>query len=195
MDINNYWIVRMDSDNYRIFKGDKNARPYIESLNLLSTGKSLSEIWESVFLSLYPGDDEIEGDTEHERNQPVPDFADGIFGLAMNEKAHSILQPLIADQAIFLKLNTEVGLYYELDIQKVNCLDVAKSIVKRFSSGGIMRVVKYSFYWEKIANLHIFCIPEVGRWNPVFVSNQFMEMVEVNNLTGLTFHPVPLVDE
>jgi hypothetical protein len=192
MRMNEYWIVRTDPDNYKIFSDDKNAHPYIENLNLLRDGKSLSEVWEPVLLPLYAGNPE-DKDEEYERSKPIPDFARGVFGLAMNEKAYSILQSLITNQAIFLKLNTEVGLYYELDIQKISCLDVEKSKVKRFSSGRIMRVEKYCFDYKKLRGAHIFCITELGY--PNFVSDHFKEVVEKNKLTGLTFHPVPLVDE
>lgn len=190
---NIYWIVRMASDKYRVFAEDKNARPYIESLNLLSAGKSLSEIWEPVILPLYLGEEEPLGE-ENERRKPVPDFARGVLGLAMNEKAYSILQSLIEGQATPLKLNTEAGLYYELDIQKIHCIDLKESETVFFSSGKVMRVEKYKFYWEKIETMHIFKSLD-AMLKPIFVSNKFKEIVEENNLTGLTFHHVPLVDE
>lgn len=190
MSQNVFWIVRVNSNNYRTFVKNKDIRPLVETLKLLSAGKSLPEIWEPVFLSLYQGDSEEEGE-ENERNKPVPDFVRGVLGFSMNEKAFSILEPLIYNQAKFLQLNTEVGLYYELDIQKIKCLDVPKSIVKRLPSRGITRVEKYSFDFYKLEGAHIFCLPELGR-NPVFVSNRFKEMVESNNLAGLLFSQVPL---
>ncbi len=191
MKTNKYWNVRADSNNYRIFSRDKNSRPYIESLNLLREGKSLSEIWEPVLLPLYPGD---EGDEKKEQIKPIPDFSEGIFGLSISKKAYSILQPLIMNQVVFLELNTEVGLYYELDIQKVDCLDLENSAKVLFPSGKIMRIEKYKFHWENLINIHVFRALNVVL-SPDFVSKQFKEIVEKNNLTGLTFHPVPLVDE
>lgn len=191
MNTNKFWIARTNPSKFRYFARDKNARSSIEGLNLLRAGKSLSEIWETVFLPLYQGD---EGDEIQEQSKPIPDFSEGIFGLAISKKAHTILLPLIESQTIFLELPTEAGLYYELDIQKINCLDVENSKAVLFPNGGILRVEKYSFYWDKLANSHIFCIPEIGRWYPVFISKLFKEVVDQNNLTGLTFHPVPLVD-
>jgi hypothetical protein len=188
---NIYWIVRMASDNYRVFMEDKNARPYIETLNLLRSGKSLSEIWEPVFLTLYQGDNK---EKDGERNKPVPDFANGVLGFSMNENAYSVMKSLIDGQAIFLQFNTEVGTYYELDIQKINCIDLENSKNILFPSGKIMRVEKYKLYLEQLKGVHIF-EPLNIMLKPIFVSNQFKDVVEKNNLTGLTFHPVPLVDE
>lgn len=192
MNTNRFWIARTNLGKFRYFARDKNARSSIEGMDLLKTGKSLSEIWETVFLPLYPGD---EGDEIQEQSKPIPDFSEGIFGLSISKRAYAILLPLIEKQVTALDLLTEAGLYYELDIQKVNCLDIENSKTVLFPSGGILRVEKYSFYWDKLANSHIFCIPEIGRWHPVFVSDQFKEVVEKNNLTGLTFHSVPLADE
>ncbi len=190
MNTDKYWIIRTNLSEFRFFARDKNARPFIDGLNLLKTGKSLSEIWEPVLLPLYPGD---EGDEEKEQIKPIPDFSEGIFGLAISKKAYSILQPLIVNQVVFLELNTEVGLYYELDIQKVDCLDLENSAKVLFPSGKIMRIEKYKFHLENLVNIHVFRAFNVVL-SPDFVSIQFKEIVEKNNLTGLTFHPVPLVD-
>jgi hypothetical protein len=192
MMLNSFWIIRADANRYRIFSQDKNSRFYNESVKLLRDGKSLSEIWEPVFLPLYSGNPD-DGDEEREKSQPIPDFAMGIFNLAMSEKAYLILRPLIADQAVFLELNTEAGLYYELDIQKINCLNLENSPKIFFPSGKIMRIEKYSFFWDKLENVHIFNAANVVL-SPDFASNQFKEMVEKNNLTGLTFSPIPLAD-
>lgn len=189
----NFWIVRMNSNNYRTFVKNKDVRPLIETLNLLQAGKSLTEIWEPVLLKLYQGDSEEEGE-ENENNKPIPDFARGVLGFSMNEKAFFVLESLILNQAKFLQLNTEVGLYYELDIQKINCFDLDNSKTVLFPNGKIMRIEKYKFYWERLEDIHIFRPLDV-MLKSTFVSNQFKDVVEKNNLTGLTFHPVPLVDE
>ncbi|MCC7118331.1 MAG: hypothetical protein IT310_07390 [Anaerolineales bacterium] len=191
MNTDKFWIIRKNLNEFRFFARDKNARPFIDGLNLLSAGKSLSEIWEPVLLPLYSGDEENE---EKELSKPIPDFSRGIFGLAISKKAYLSLQPLIANQVIFLELNTEAGLYYELDIQKVDCLDLESSIKIMFPSGKIMRIEKYNFHWESLVNVHIFKELNVVL-SPDFVSNQFKKIVEENNLTGLTFHPIPLVNE
>lgn len=191
MNTDKYWIIRKNLNEFRFFTRDKNARPFIDGINLLTTGKSLSEIWEPVLLPLYPGD---EGKEEMELSKPIPDFSRGVFGLAISKKAYSFLQPLIANQVIFLELNTEAGLYYELDIQKVNCVDLEKSAKVLFPSGKIMRIEKYKFHWESLINIHIFRALNVVL-SPDFVSEQFKDIVEKNNLTGLTFHSISLVDD
>ena len=56
-----------------------------------------------------------------------------------------------------------------------------------------MRIEKYKFHLENLVNIHVFRAFNVVL-SPDFVSIQFKEIVEKNNLTGLTFHPVPLVD-
>jgi hypothetical protein len=194
MKTNKYWIAEIDPENFRVFTKGKNVMRFVEILNFLSEGKTLSDVWNPVFLQLYQGDEQEGGDVEREKSKPIPDFTRGMLGISINPKAHSILEPVIADQVSFLPLDTEVGPYYELDTQKINCVDLEKSHCKYFSSGKVMRVEKYALLLEKIGNMHIFKPLDI-MLKPVFVSDTFKKVVEKSNLTGLIFHPIPLVEE
>lgn len=194
MKINEYWIVRLDPENYRVFTKGANFQRNIDLSNLLRSGKSLPEIWDPVFLTLYQGDEQEDGDVIRETSKSVPDFAGGMLGFSVNEKAYSIIKPLISNQVVFLPLNTEVGLYYELDIQEINCVDTENSEKVLFSDGKIMRITQYKFYEDKLEEKHIFKSSD-AMLKPIFVSNEFKKLVEENKLTGLTFHPIPLIDK
>lgn len=194
MNKDNYWIVRLDPENYRVFTKGANVQRSTDLLNLLRSGKSLPEIWDPVFLNLYQGDEQENEDVVREKNKPVPDFAAGMLGFSVNEKTYSIIKPLISNQVTFLPLNTEVGFYYELDIQEINCVDTENSEKALFSDGKIMRIIQYKFYEDKLEGKHIFKSSD-AMLMPIFVSNEFKELVEKNRLTGLTFHPIPLIDE
>ena len=185
------WIVRANSNQFRTFVKSKGSPDSIKLLQTLRTGKSLAEIWNPISLELYIGNPGESGE-ESEDRKPVPDLARGVIGICVNAKARSILEPLIANRVNFLTLNTEVGAYYEMDVQQIDCLDASKSIHKLLPSGKVLRVEKYSFHWDRLEDVHIFIIPELGR-NPVFVSNRFRDIVERNRLKGLSYYPVPLV--
>jgi hypothetical protein len=95
----------------------------------------------------------------------------------------------------FLPFETPVGPYYGLHVQYVDCLDISLAEVIRFqSSGRIIEVTKYAFYWEKPEGVHIFRLPELGL-SRLFVSDEFKQVVEENGLTGLLFYPVLLAEE
>ncbi|MGC9357759.1 MAG: imm11 family protein [Anaerolineae bacterium] len=68
----------------------------------------------------------------------------------------------------------------------VDVLDVENSEVKRFRSGRIMRVLRYSFHEERLADLTIFKIPEEPL-KMVFVTRDFVRRVQNKGLTGFRF--------
>lgn len=182
------WIVHIDSDNYAKFKEIDRHEDWIALLDDFKSGTLLGEKWKPTNLEIYRGvtsDDDL----------PVPDFVMGIVTKAISAKALLILDPLISSCVEFLPLSTPYGSYYELNVKRRDCLDTARSILKRFKhSGLIMRVEKYAFHWKQLEEVNIFLLPELGL-STLFVSDAFKQQVEENNLTGLIFQRVPLVQD
>lgn len=185
----NLWIIRPDSDSYATLKQKGRSENWMQKLNMLKAGGPLLESWEPVLLELYQ-------DENREQIQlPVPDFTMGVVTIAMSATALELLQPLVYRSVEFLPLLTPFGPYYEMNVNRVDCLDVSNSIVKRYDhSGLVMSVQKYSFHWDKLNGVHIFLLPELGL-STFFVSNRFKLEVKENNLTGLDFFPVPLLPQ
>ncbi len=126
-----------------------------------------------------------ETDEEH---KPLGDFV-GFIELAVNTRARSILEPLISQSVEFLPVNIDIGSYYELNVDWIDCLDISSSVVIRFRDGGIMDVEQYAFNWEHLRDINMFHIKEL-RSSKLFVSNTFRRVVEANDLRGLIFYPV-----
>jgi hypothetical protein len=108
-------------------------------------------------------------------------------------KAVEVFRPILEPYVEFLPLRTEVGDYFALNVEFLDCLDVIHSVIKRAESdGSIMGVDKYAFFQDRIEDVHMFRVTELGL-SRLLVSNSFREVYEKNNLKGLLFYPVPLV--
>lgn len=186
------WIAQIDSDNYRSFKPlPEYEKNWLEWVDKFKKGDALIKEWKQIEMDLFEGD---ENGKNVEGKKPIPDFAMGYVVRCCSEKARRTIAPLVKGQVEFLPLTTPVGTYYEMNIQRIECLDVERSTVKRFKDGGILRVIKYSFLWDCLEGQHIFWAKGIGTY-PTFVSDEFKRLVEENGLTGLLFHPVPLAEE
>ncbi len=187
-----FWDVLVNCNEYRMFR---TQLPVDVSLGLDERLKTypFPDKWELLSLELWEGE---KGKKREEKRKPVADFmATGLLMDAISPRARILLEPLITTQVEFLPVETPVGPYYGLHVKYVDCLDVDHAEVVRFkSSGRIMEVIKYAFYWERLEDIHIFRLPELGL-SRLFVSDEFKRVVEENGLTGLLFYPVPLADE
>lgn len=107
---------------------------------------------------------------------------------AVDERARNLLYPLVKDDVEFLPLYYGENQYYVLNVTTVlDCIDYERAEYLNFPNGGrIMRFTKYAFDESKIGDTHIFKIVDEKRKAP-FVSDQFVECVEENGLTGFTF--------
>jgi hypothetical protein len=188
------WLIRIDVENYRSFKPALEFFdqwvPWIDKFR--EEGWFASE-WRPVEMVLFEGE---EGEVRKERKKPIPDFTGGYVADACSERARKIIEALVNGQVEFLPLITPVGPYYEMNIQRLSCLDVEHSIIDYLypeEKRKIFKVIKYAFHWERLEGQHIFWIREVGT-TPTFVSDEFKRLVEENNLTGLLFYPVSLVE-
>ena len=175
------------SEFYRNRVNDGAALP--RTGRAVSNWRAMGDWWKPIELRLYSGGP---GEEVEEQSRTIPDYTHGVVGYALSARARLILDPLIASRVEFLPLLTEVGPYYNMNIRRVNGLDESLSVVTRYELGSrIMSVQAYAFHRKQIQGLHIFCLSEVGD-TPIFVSNEFRNTVERNQLTGFIFVPVPL---
>lgn len=190
------WIARLAVNDYRMFgekdwNNDKVREKWRDLQVRFQQSGSLANIWEEVAMEFFPGEP---GEEDEEQKLPVPDFSNGRVADALNERARRLVEPLVTKQVEFLPLITPVGPYYEMNIQRLDCLDVQNSVVKRFEDGRIMRVIKYAFWWDRLEGQHIFWIQGLGK-TPTLVSSEFKQLVEENKLTGLKFFSIPLAED
>lgn len=115
--------------------------------------------------------------------------------LACNMRAMSILMPLVKDVVSFLPLKMSKSDHDSHDdfwIMYVNntidCLDQEKSQKKFLSDGRVLRIKKFAFLSKCIEQQNIFQVPEAN--SEIFVSDEFKQVVEKNDLKGLTFESV-----
>lgn len=179
------WTISIDNDSTLAFRRKEYDKGWLDLLEKMKAGQSLEADWLSLSFVL----DTSRDDT----GKPVPDLIQGVVTKAISENAKSIIDPFISDQVEYLPVETPLGPYFELNVKHVGCLNVEKSVVKRFkSSDNIMRVLKYSFRWEELKGKHIFLLPELGL-TKLFISNELKEVIESRDLKGFLFREVPLV--
>jgi len=68
----------------------------------------------------------------------------------------------------------------------VDCVDYENSEIQGYESGAIMRFKKYVIHKELLQGIHIFKIPDL-RNSEVFVSEEFVNRVQENQLEGFEF--------
>jgi len=112
------------------------------------------------------------------------------FGLVWTEPAlsfHTVeaLSDLLRQNGQILPLFSEDGDYCVYNVTTLlDALDEERSVVDRFSSGGIMRVQRFTFRPEIIAAHPIFKIPQLPRAH-TFITDAFLRQVQSARLTGL----------
>jgi len=189
-----FWDVLIDSNTYRTFETGLDTEGYFKIKEMLRSGESVYEQWQTMKVQLWEGD---KGYKRKEKKKPVADFMSTTLMPLISLRGREKIEPLIANQVEFLPFETSVGPYYGLHIKYVDCLDEELSQVDYLypeEKREIYSVSKYAFYWEKLQNVHIFRLPNVIHTS-FFVSDEFRRVVEENGLTGLLFYPVPLVEE
>lgn len=188
-----FWDVLADTNTYRVFATSLSHEEYTHLRRVLEKGEPLGEAWNPLSLRLWEGD---KGYKRKEKRKPIADFTKITLMPLVSLRGREKIAPLVGDQVEFLPFETPVGPYYGLHVKYVDCLDVSRVEGERFDDGRIMAVgiEKYAFRWEKLKDIHIFRLPELGL-SRLFVSDEFKWVVEENNLTGMLFYPVPLVDD
>jgi hypothetical protein len=112
------------------------------------------------------------------------------YSFACNKGAWKVLEPLIGDSVELLPLECSEGEFNLLKvINIIDCLDYSKADVFRFQeTGRVLHVRKYAFKEDLIRDRHFFAIPE--KKYGILVSQSFKDLVEQNQLKGLTFKQV-----
>jgi hypothetical protein len=175
------WEIINDTNAFRSFN-------FYDTKQLLSIEEKLDQgnfsliDWVPIRVELF--EDELSKET----NKEVSDFMQ-LPGYTVNKKAKELYEELVSETVMFLPIITPVGEYWTMNIKLVNCLDQTNSEIKRFPNGNILRVIKYSFSYEKVRNLLIFRIPEM-EGKALYVTEKFKEIYEKNELTGLIFLPI-----
>ncbi|MEE1219720.1 MAG: hypothetical protein U0L20_07340 [Ruminococcus sp.] len=108
-----------------------------------------------------------------------------------DEKAISVLKDALDNNAEILPLKCSSGNFYAVNVTKVlDCIDYEKSTYKTFRDGKrIMRFLNYSFDINKVIGEDLFKIKDEPLKRP-FVSDNFKNLVAMNNLTGFKFELV-----
>ena len=111
---------------------------------------------------------------------------------AFNQKALDVLEPLIRDSVEVLPLAFKEKTYWGINVVSVlDVLDYSKSIYRTFPNTNKIAIVeKYAFRnCAELKNHNIFKIVDEPRRRP-FVSEEFKNAAEQNNLTGFLFELV-----
>jgi len=115
------------------------------------------------------------------------------------EHGWAVLEPLIGYCCEALPIIHPNGLQYFIIhvMEEIDALDEEKSEVSCNDGGGIhrvSRVFKYALKEDLIQGKHIFRLPlESG--SDLLLSEEFRKTVESNNLKGLIFEPIPMVND
>ena len=187
------WILKFNVNDYRCFSNTpEGQQTWLSWLDKAQAHRLFAAEWPLVTMTLFEG--EI-GEKRKEAKKPIPDFSKGYVFHACSERAKKIVESIAPGEVDYLPINTSVGQYYDMNIHEIDCLDEDKSEIKRFkSSGRIMDVEKYALFWERLEGQHIFIIKKVG-FTPIFVTDDFKELLESSNFPELYFLPVPLAGE
>jgi hypothetical protein len=126
---------------------------------------------------------------EFEREEKRTEFPNLSGRFACSDKAWQIIAPLINNHVELLPLQCELGNYYIVKTERIDCLDYSRAVVERFDdSERVMEVVSYAFKEDCLKDKHLFTIPEEFATN--FVSQTFKDCIEANGLEGLIFRQI-----
>jgi hypothetical protein len=180
------WRYSEDVNSYRMFDV-VNQPAGFDLLDVFKTGERINNKWIPIKIKLW--------EEQGEEKKSIADFISAGTAPAINEKAKSIIFPLVSNTVEFLPLLTKKGQYYVMNVEIVDCLDINKSSVERFkSSNRIMSVEKFAFIWNNLEGINMFRIPELGL-SRLFVSDVLRKKIQESNLTGVQFLPIPMSEE
>lgn len=133
-------------------------------------------------------------DNYDERHERVPSFLSLSGNITCDEETKSIIDELIHDHVEFLPLLSDTikgKQYYLLHVKtELDCLDVEQTEYVYSLPGKRRPSVKtYAFKWDCIGATPIFILPRGTPLEP-FVSAEFKQLIEDNNLTGLQFKKI-----
>jgi hypothetical protein len=144
------------------------------------TDSRVGDEWIAPVARVYKEDPEPQGDFPTVYNYgKIP---------VVSQRAWDVLRPLIGYCCEALPIIHPTGKpFYMIHVlETIDCLDEERSEVKRFTDGGIMRILRYSFKEQMLEGKHIFKLP-VTSSSGLFVDEVFRSAVERNELKGLLF--------
>lgn len=107
----------------------------------------------------------------------------------LSERARAAIGTLLEEYGELLPAYAGDKKFFLLHVTSVvDALDESTSVVERFASGKIMRIVKYSLRGDVIGDRDVFRLPN-EKWK-VFVSERFVAHVRELGLDGFVFKPV-----
>ncbi|MGH9874927.1 MAG: imm11 family protein [Pyrinomonadaceae bacterium] len=179
----NIYLLNSDTSHYRGLQPPENNRfmGMIERFD----GTPIGAAWD-VFEVTYD-DDSIE--------LPLSDFASLTFQHipVFSKPAARALRSLLAGAGELLPLRCGEAKYLAFNVTAlVDALDLENSEVFRFASGKIMDVKTYVLDGERLGSAAIFKLTETPLMD-VFVSDEFVNVVETAGLTGFLFKQVKIL--
>ena len=156
---------------YRWRTSVENNRPEIDAT------ASAVEDWEKPYNVIVPYKNALEWDFYS---------LGGKLGL-LSERGLEVLQPYMKKHFSFLKQHLNGIPYYEPVLEStIDCFDRENAKYKTYphDPGKIMRILKFSFFLDRIEAPLVFCIPETRK---MLVTEQIPEIVEQAGLRGFEF--------
>jgi hypothetical protein len=120
----------------------------------------------------------------------LPDFA--LLGVVpvFSSAAVDALRDILEANGQLFPVRHSRRRYFAYNVTTVlDALDESRSVVQRFSSGGVMFIDSYAFIAAKLRGSTIFKIPQV-RQAHIFVTAPFVERVKRAELLGFVFRPI-----
>ena len=188
------YILQIKYDSFRSFtiQGSKESLNSWNKWNdLFHNPKRFGNIWEEPKLLFSPGE---KGQMKKEAKKPIPDFTEGFVVSCCSERAKSVIEKLTGDSIEFLPIKTPIGIYYDMNLPIVDCLNEEKSELDRLSTGKIFNIIKYSINWNCLKGDNLFWIKGTGK-TKAYVSEEMKQLLESSNFPELSFLQIPLVEE
>ena len=117
----------------------------------------------------------------------LPDFA--LLGVVpvFSEQAVEVLREMLEGNGELLPLRHARRRYFAHNVTTViDGLDEQRSIMERFTDGGVMAIESYTFKPATLSGAKIFKIPQLPRAH-VYVTDSFIEPVRRAELLGFVF--------
>lgn len=178
-----YFHYRPDANNFDAIGLQEKDRESV--VNMYYRDDSVVSTWTPVVTFAFDDNPGMEAD--------IPSLNDYGRLPVMTEHAWVALRPLIGYCCEALPIIHPNGKPHFLVhvMETIDCLDLKRSEVKRFTDGGIMRVVHYAFKPGMLEGKHIFKLP-LQSGSDLIVDDDFRSAVESNGLTGLLFTELPM---
>ena len=189
----NYYIIEPDLENYYPV-GPQNNDDLHMILEHIDEPTKFST-WQPIIVEILSEDNDEENGRSNEtsKTEALADLMDfnATFINVISERGKQHLSNFFNESGELLPVILNSERYYIHHVTKVlDALDLNKSEVERFSSGRLMRVIKYVLKENIVDNHDIFRLIGVKRL--VFASERFVHAVKEGGLLGFKFVPVEI---